>query len=138
MAQMKEKVIPIVDLFAGPGGLGEGFATFQEAGRHPFRIALSIEKETNAHSTLTLRAFFRQFEPGSVPEAYYDYLQRVDEPEPERRKCLYDAFPEQAGKAQTSVLFAELGKDDPEIFTLIALLLFRTLDNVNIPCSVKA
>jgi DNA (cytosine-5)-methyltransferase 1 len=113
MGQINEKVIPVVDLFAGPGGLGEGFAAFQEVGGHPFRIVLSIEKDTYAHCTLTLRAFFRQFKSGSVPEAYYDYLQRVDEPEMERRKCLYDDFPEQARKAQASVLLAELGYDDP-------------------------
>ncbi|HEY9817114.1 MAG TPA: DNA cytosine methyltransferase [Candidatus Obscuribacterales bacterium] len=67
--------IPIIDLFAGPGGLGEGFSRYPFGEGDPlFRIALSIEKEENAHRTLTLRAFFRQFAPGDVPEAYYDYL----------------------------------------------------------------
>ncbi|MBU9697280.1 DNA cytosine methyltransferase [Rhodobacteraceae bacterium HSP-20] len=49
----------IVDLFAGPGGLGEGFASLEAGGRHPFRIAVSVEKEASAHQTLRLRAFLR-------------------------------------------------------------------------------
>ena len=47
--------IPVVDLFAGPGGLGDGFATFH--GGAAFRVALSIEAEDWAHQTLTLRKF---------------------------------------------------------------------------------
>ncbi len=50
----------IVDLFAGPGGLGEGFASLGEDGHTPFRICISIEKEAAAHRTLTLRAFLRE------------------------------------------------------------------------------
>lgn len=42
----------IVDLFAGPGGLGEGFASLVEDGHAPFRIGISVEKETSAHLTL--------------------------------------------------------------------------------------
>ena len=62
--------IPIVDLFAGPGGLGEGFSSFKDhrSSSDRFRIALSIEKDPTAHSTLTLRAFRRQFE--GVPVCY--------------------------------------------------------------------
>ena len=53
---------PIVDLFAGPGGLGEGFSAFRDRrGRQPFRIALSVEKEPSAFETLRLRSFLRQF-----------------------------------------------------------------------------
>lgn len=48
--------IPIVDLFAGPGGLGEGFSS---AEGQPFRIAVSAEMEQSAHTTLRLRAFYR-------------------------------------------------------------------------------
>lgn len=67
--------IPIIDLFAGPGGLGEGFsATTDRRNRRSFRIALSIEKDAIAHRTLELRAFFRQFDAGEAPDAYYDYL----------------------------------------------------------------
>lgn len=50
----------IVDLFAGPGGLGEGFASLVEDGHAPFRIGISVEKEASAHRTLTLRAFLRE------------------------------------------------------------------------------
>ena len=67
--------IRIVDLFAGPGGLGEGFSAFQtKSEEYPFQISASVEMEPNAHKTLTLRAFFRQFRGRKVPEAYYEYV----------------------------------------------------------------
>lgn len=51
----------VVDLFAGPGGLGEGFSSLVQDGHAPFRIGISVEKEASAHRTLTLRAFLREF-----------------------------------------------------------------------------
>src|SRR5262245_39148625 len=66
--------IPIVDLFAGPGGLGEGFASLRgRSGEPNFDIRLSIEKDLSAHRTLQLRSFFRSFQ-GDVPRDYYDYV----------------------------------------------------------------
>lgn len=57
--------IPIIDLFAGPGGLGEGFSSVtDENGDRVFDIKLSIEKDENAHKTLELRSFTRQFPIG--------------------------------------------------------------------------
>lgn len=95
MIREKTKKIPIIDLFAGPGGLGEGFSAYQASdGRQPFHVALSIEKDPCAHRTLTLRSFFRQFEPGKAPAGYYDYLRKADEPEPDRRKRLFAAYSE--------------------------------------------
>ena len=73
--------IPVIDLFAGPGGLGEGFSSFVDSGVQPFRIKLSIEKDSTAHQTLQLRSFFRKFPQNQVPDAYYDYLRQVDIPE---------------------------------------------------------
>ncbi|KQZ51762.1 DNA cytosine methyltransferase [Ensifer sp. Root558] len=52
----------IVDLFAGPGGLGEGFASLVENGHAPFRIGISVEKEASAHRTLKLRSFLREYQ----------------------------------------------------------------------------
>jgi DNA (cytosine-5)-methyltransferase 1 len=67
--------IPVIDLFAGPGGLGEGFSSLRNGRGQPvFKICLSIEKEANAHRTLELRSFFRQFPDGEVPEDYYRYI----------------------------------------------------------------
>ena len=59
--------IPIVDLFAGPGGLGEGFSALRRDGRPIFKIGVSIEKDAFAHQTLELRAFYRQFPDGAPP-----------------------------------------------------------------------
>lgn len=67
--------IPVIDIFAGPGGLGEGFSAFRNKnGINPFKIVLSIEKEKYAHQTLTLRSFFRQFAIEEVPEEYYEFI----------------------------------------------------------------
>ena len=64
-----------MDIFAGPGGLGEGFSsTLDPSGVPAFKIKLSLEKEANAHSTLRLRAFFRQFFETAVPDDDYRHL----------------------------------------------------------------
>ncbi|WP_241419616.1 DNA cytosine methyltransferase [Acidiphilium multivorum] len=65
----------IVDLFAGPGGLGEGFASLGEAGHAPFRIGISVEKEASAHRTLTLRAFLRHYRArhAILPSAFVEF-----------------------------------------------------------------
>lgn len=65
----------IVDLFAGPGGLGEGFASFVKDGHAPFRIGISVEKEASAHRTLTLRAFLREYRTrhGALPNQFIDF-----------------------------------------------------------------
>ena len=71
------KKIPIIDLFAGPGGLGEGFMSVKDkSGESVFDIKLSIEKDKDAHKTLTWRSFFRQFVKVNkkVPEEYYDAI----------------------------------------------------------------
>ncbi len=65
----------VVDLFAGPGGLGEGFASLVRDGHAPFRIEISIEKEASAHRTLTLRAFLREYirRHDRLPKPFIDF-----------------------------------------------------------------
>lgn len=48
--------VPVIDLFAGPGGLGEGLS---RASRVDFRTVISIEKDEMAACTLKLRAAHR-------------------------------------------------------------------------------
>lgn len=65
--------IQIVDLFAGPGGLGEGFAS--SGNGNQFDIVVSAEMDPVARQTLRLRAFFRRLKR-TKPEGlkdYYDY-----------------------------------------------------------------
>ena len=70
--------IPVIDIFAGPGGLGEGFSSVvDKKGDRFFDIKLSIEKNEDAHKTLQLRSFFRQFPIGKVPKKYYDLLKII-------------------------------------------------------------
>src|SRR5580692_5491586 len=98
-------MIPVIDLFAGPGGLGEGFSAFQNSEGHAaFHVALSIEKDPVAHETLKLRSFFRQFRRRDVPEEYYDHLRgKIDRPH------LYESFAAQAAIADCEAWNAELG-----------------------------
>ncbi len=79
--------VPLIDLFAGPGGLSEGFSAHM--GATSFRIALSIEKDAAAHRTLELRSFFRQFPYGEAPELYYRYIRG----EGVSREALFEASP---------------------------------------------
>jgi len=93
--------VPVVDLFAGPGGLGEGFSASDHE-RIQFDVLLSVEKDPAAHKTLLLRSFFRQF--SSVPPAYYEYLKGDRSAEE-----LFRAFPDAAATATARCLHLEMG-----------------------------
>ena len=73
--------IAIVDLFSGPGGLGEGFSAIRTAaGGQRYQIDISIEKEASAHRTLRLRSFLRRF--AEFPAEYYDWTAgKIAEPD---------------------------------------------------------
>ncbi len=102
-------VYPVIDLFAGPGGLGEGFASIRQLkNRHnyAFRTAISIEKDLHAHKTLQLRHFYRAFAPDAVPDDYYDYLESKISLEE-----LYLLHPEEASQAQQTAWWCTLGEE---------------------------
>lgn len=65
--------IPVVDLFAGPGGLGEGFSALDDG--NSFRILVSAEMEASAHQTLRLRSFYRilKRQGGKSLDSYYRF-----------------------------------------------------------------
>ena len=103
-----KKPIPIIDLFAGPGGLGEGFSSvFDSKGNRRFEIKLSVEKDAVAHKTLSLRAFYRCFSPDEVPDDYYSYLRGEI-----TRDKLEERYPKEWKDAYHEAKCLTLGKDD--------------------------
>lgn len=94
----------IVDLFAGPGGLAEGFSSIRNKdGSRPFQVAFSVEKEASAFATLRFRSFFRQFND-APPTEYYRFLNgEITEPD-------WDAlFPAEWARACRETSQLELG-----------------------------
>lgn len=118
--------IPIIDLFAGPGGLGEGFSRWRSRdGKSVFKIRLSIEMDPWAHRTLLLRSFYRQFDPANVPASYYQYL---------RGEINFDyleqKFTREFAAAREEAWQATLGETDPEeVSSRISSALGRERDN---------
>lgn len=93
------KKIPIIDLFAGPGGLGEGFSSLTDStGERIFQIIMSVEMESSAHKTLRLRSFFRKIYDieGRIPPQYLDYMSNPTVAQLDRLK---NAFPDQWDEA---------------------------------------
>ncbi|MEA3300929.1 MAG: DNA cytosine methyltransferase [Pseudomonadota bacterium] len=102
--------VPIIDLFAGPGGLGEGFASLRGYKRKPFfEIALSIEKDAVAHKTLMLRAVFRRLRGTRDVKHYYSYIRGdIDEHTFRQIPAVARAFKHATAEARC----LELGKSD--------------------------
>jgi DNA (cytosine-5)-methyltransferase 1 len=103
---MSSKQIPIIDLFAGPGGLGEGFTSvIDKNNNRVFKIALSIEKDEFAHKTLTLRNFVRQFPFKKLPKEYYQFVRG----EIKDIEELYKIYPTESANAKQEAWKFELG-----------------------------
>jgi len=103
---------PVVDLFAGPGGLGEGFASLLDCrGRRKFATAIAIERDEFSYQTLLLRHFLRCFPEGEIPDDYYAFLSgRIS------RADLFRQYPTEQQEAHRSALQISLG---PESHTLV-------------------
>lgn len=108
--------LPVVDIFAGPGGLGEGFS------RAGFKIDLSIEKESVACDTLRIRKFFHLMSKDVEKKDYFRFLRGEIS-----LGHLKESFPEIWLKAENSVLKAELGNADdaPKIYSKIKKIVER-------------
>ncbi len=116
------KAFPVIDLFAGPGGLGEGFASFAGADGEPrFESVVAIEHDEPSYQTLLLRHFLRQFPHQEFPHTYYKYLRREIVKEE-----LYDLHPTEFAKAQHSALKISLG---PENHALVQKIIGKKLSN---------
>ncbi|MEL0636393.1 DNA cytosine methyltransferase [Marinomonas sp. TI.3.20] len=118
---MKNSEILVIDLFAGPGGLGEGISATQTPdGKFPFHIGVSVEKDMFAHKTLTTRAFYRLLKRKSQNlDNYYRYLHGEIS-----REELFEQHPDEAIEAQIETLNGpkELGKDNDLIHDRISTL----------------
>ncbi|MDO6721043.1 DNA (cytosine-5-)-methyltransferase [Psychrosphaera sp. 1_MG-2023] len=105
--------ILVIDLFAGPGGLGEGISSVvDKEGNCPFKIAVSVEKEPSAHKTLTTRSFFRKIKTNSIARNdYYSYVRGQL-----TRDELFNKYPEQSKVAKEETLEKPMALgDDNEI-----------------------
>lgn len=97
--------IPVIDLFAGPGGLNEGFSRVVDAkGRAAFTTLTSVEMEQTAHQTLELRALFRRLD-GAGKTAYRDYTMGLI-----TREQLFEKAGAAGIEAKHEAMMATLGK----------------------------
>ena len=118
---METGEVLVIDLFAGPGGLGEGISSVADVdGSYPFRIGVSVEKEPSAHKTLTTRAFYRKIKNSELGLDYYNgYLLGTY-----TREELFAHFPLEAEESLRETLYTPhaLGDDNKEIHSRISEL----------------
>ena len=68
--------IPVIDLFSGPGGLGEGFSSLDDG--KAFQTIVSAEMDPAAHKTLLLRSYFRRVRSTHRDaQTYYDFCNGI-------------------------------------------------------------
>ena len=105
---MPSRGYPVVDVFAGPGGLGEGFTSLYDGNQSPrFQSAISIESDEFAHQTLLLRTFLRLFPKDRFPPEYYLYLGgSIDLTD------VYGSYPQQFAHAKNRALKIELCQEN--------------------------
>ena len=111
-------MIPVIDLFAGPGGLGEGFSSLLDESNKPaFQIIMSIEKDPQAHKTLRMRSYVRKIlnDDGSIPQVYLRYMRNRDSKTWEE---LIDYRPNQWELACKEALCATLVEGDNSLVEL--------------------
>lgn len=99
--------IPVVDIFAGPGGLSEGFVSYTSSDSNPFSAALSVEKDETSNKTLLIRSLFRKFQQDKIPDDYYGLLRGDISAE-----VFLDCYQDEVEVARKKVWLAELGTDD--------------------------
>jgi DNA (cytosine-5)-methyltransferase 1 len=99
--------IPLIDLFAGPGGLNEGFSHVRDRrGDRVFETILSVEMDPWAHRTLELRALYRRLGSSAHgKKAYRDYVRGTM-----TRENLFNTDRESGAAAKEEAFLGTLGE----------------------------
>lgn len=121
---MRNGEILLIDLFAGPGGLGEGVSScVDKEGNNPFRIGISVEKEASAHKTLTTRALYRKLKDNPKSLAHYSAYVRGEI----TQEHLTELYSEQFKEARQETLEepTALGEDNERIHKRIHELIAK-------------
>jgi DNA (cytosine-5)-methyltransferase 1 len=133
---MSKIPIPVVDLFAGPGGLGEGFSKVMKGSA--FKIVVSIEKDPATHKTLRLRSFYRALLHGfgsarkQLPPDFMLLLKAKNKKEQDAAlKVLAEKFPAEWAHADSEALCLTLGEHNRKIHDKIKEALAKNLDKNN-------
>lgn len=106
---MPQNPIPLIDVFAGPGGLNEGFSRLNESTEPMFSTIASFEMDPIACETLRIRGTYRNLlrSDKGLPNSYYDFIRSGD-------KAQFVAEPRVAAAweaASSHVHQVELGPD---------------------------
>lgn len=107
-------MFPVIDLFAGPGGLNEGFSSVRDVnGDFVFKTLASFEMDTLACQTLRLRATYRELvRSGGDLRPYYDYI----EGRQSWQSVLHGDFRDAYEAAKAHIYQVELGeRNRPEV-----------------------
>jgi DNA (cytosine-5)-methyltransferase 1 len=126
--------IPVVDLFAGPGGLGEGFSKVMKGAA--FKVVVSIEKDPATHKTLRLRSFYRAILSGfgsarkKIPHEFIVLLKAKNKKEQDAAlNALAIKLPKEWEHADSEALCLTLGADNKVIKEKIKKALQANLGN---------
>lgn len=108
-------MFPVIDLFAGPGGLGEGFSSLRDDNNKPvFQTIMSVEKDEQAHRTLRLRSYLRKIlnSDGTLPDVYLEYMKQHNKTS---FQSLISYMPEEWSKAGEEALCDTLVDGDDRL-----------------------
>lgn len=103
--------IPVIDVFAGPGGLNEGFSSLTGSDNEQiFKTELSVEMDEWAVRTLKLRATVRALAKQNGGATHPLYLQFLQKQVPVEKFFDWPAVREAADEADKEVAMIELGE----------------------------
>ncbi|MGJ8641318.1 MAG: DNA cytosine methyltransferase [Opitutaceae bacterium] len=101
-------MIPAIDIFAGPGGLAEGFSNAN------FDIRLSVEMDEHAHNTLRFRSFCRKLIKAKKRSELVEFYSNPESNNTFNQDKLTSKHPKLWKLAQEEAMQATLGITPPE------------------------
>lgn len=104
----RNSLIPAIDIFAGPGGLAEGFS------KADFDIRLSVEMDGHAHETLRFRSFCRELIRNGQRQELLQFYSDLTGKNGFELEKLTKKHPRIWKQARAKALQATLGKTNPD------------------------
>ena len=108
--------IPVIDIFAGPGGLGEGFSMLPSRNRRKFDIqACLLRNDSICSRNFRIKKFLSQiFSKNSSSRNTITMMMESDLEKRNLRKELFEKYPRKAAAAKKDAWCTTLGETSSE------------------------